>query len=96
MAMGFMGILPSSAQSLIFVNAQYHRPFNLHLGGAIAMSLHVTGAAGALITKLIGSTNMFVALRIAGISLVQLVWVLGSTSVAWHLVTYTVAPLRVT
>ncbi len=35
--------------------------------------LHLTGAAAALITKLIGSTNTFVPLRIAGISLVQLV-----------------------
>jgi hypothetical protein len=49
-----------------------------------------------LITKLIGSKNTFVPLSFAGISLVQLVWVLGSTSTAWHLVTYTVAPLRVT
>jgi hypothetical protein len=94
MAMGFMGILPDSAQSLIFGNAQYHRPFNLHLSGA--MSLHLTCAAVALITKLIGLTNTFVPLRIAGIALIQLVWVLGSTSVAWHLVTYTVAPLQVT
>jgi hypothetical protein len=35
--------------------------------------LHLTGAAAALMTKLIGSTNTFVQLRIAGISLVQLV-----------------------
>jgi hypothetical protein len=60
------------------------------------MSLHLTGAAAALITKLSGSANMFVPLRIAGISLVQLVWVLGSTSVAWQLVTYTIARLQVT
>jgi hypothetical protein len=59
-----------------------------------ATSLHLTGAA--LITKLIGSTNTFVPLRIAGISLVQLVWLFGSTSAAWHRVTYTVAPLLVT
>ncbi len=39
--------------------------------------LHLTGAAPALITKLIRLTNMFVPLRIAGISLVQLVWILG-------------------
>ncbi len=94
MAMGFMGILLGSAQSLISGNAQYHRPFNVHLGGAT--SLHLTGAAATLITKLIESTNTFVPLRIAGISLVQLVWVLGSTSAARHLVTYTVEPLRVT
>jgi hypothetical protein len=43
MAMGFMGILPGSAQSLISGNAQYHRQFSLHLGGA--MLLHLTGAA---------------------------------------------------
>ena len=71
MAMGFMGILPGSAQSLISGNVQY----NLHLGGAT--SWHLTGAAAALITNLIGSTNTFVLLRIAGISLVQLVWVLA-------------------
>jgi hypothetical protein len=71
MAMGFMGIFPGLAQSLISGKAQYHRPFNLHLGGAT--SLHLTGAAAALMTKLIGSTNTFVPLRIAGISLVQLV-----------------------
>jgi hypothetical protein len=71
MAMGFMGIFPGSAQSLISGKAQYHRPFSLHLGGAT--SLHLTGAAAALMTKLIGSTNTFVPLRIAGISLVQLV-----------------------
>ncbi len=80
MLMGFMGILPGSAQSLISGNAQYHRPFSLHLGGA--MLLHLTVASVALITKLIESANTFVPLRIAGISLVQLVWVLGSTSVA--------------
>jgi hypothetical protein len=55
MAMAFMGICPGSAQSLICGNAQYHHPFNIYLGGA--MSLHLTGAAAALITKLIGSTN---------------------------------------
>jgi hypothetical protein len=75
MAMGYMGILPGSAQSLISGNAQYHRPFSLHLGGA--MLLHITGATPTLITKLIGLTNTFVPLRIARISLVQLVWVLG-------------------
>ncbi len=76
MAMGFMGILHGSARSLISGNAQYRCPFNLHLGGA--MSLHLIGVAAALVTKLIRSTNMFVPLRIPGISLVQLVWVLGS------------------
>jgi hypothetical protein len=51
MAIGFMGIFPGSAQSLISGNVQYHRPFNLHLGDA--MSLHLTGDAAALIRKLI-------------------------------------------
>jgi hypothetical protein len=69
--MGFMGILSGSAQSLNSGNAQYHCPFNLHLWGAT--SLHLTGAAAALITKLIGSMNTLIPLRIAGISLVQLV-----------------------
>ncbi len=64
--MGFMGILPGSAQSLISRNMQYHRPFSLHLGGA--MLLHLINAGVALITKLIGSANTFVPLRIAGIS----------------------------
>jgi hypothetical protein len=71
MAMGFMGIFPGLAQSLISGKVQYHRPLNLHLGGAT--SLHLTGAAAALMTKLIGSTNTFVPFRIAGILLVQLV-----------------------
>ncbi len=60
------------------------------------MSLHLTGAAAALITKLIGSMNTSVLLYSAGISLVQLVCVLGVTSTGWHLVTYTVAPFFVT
>jgi hypothetical protein len=71
MAMGFMGIFPGSAQSLISEKAQYHPPFNLHLGGATL--LHLTSAAAALMKKLIGSTNTFVPFRIAGISMVQLV-----------------------
>jgi hypothetical protein len=52
-----MGILPGSAQSLISGNAQYHRPFSLHLSGV--MLLHLTSAGVALITKLIGSANTF-------------------------------------
>ncbi len=60
------------------------------------MSLHLTGAATALITKLIGSMNKSVLLYSAGISLVQLVCVLGVTYTGWHLVTYTVAPFFVT
>jgi len=75
--MGYMGIRPGSAQSLICGNAQYHCPFSLHLGGL--MSLHLTGVAAALITMLIGSTNIWVPLSFAGISLVPLVWVLGVT-----------------
>ncbi len=58
--------------------------------------MHLTGAAADLMTKLIGSTNTSVPFSTAGISLVQLVCVLGNTSAAWHRVTYTVAPLRVT
>jgi hypothetical protein len=49
MAMDFTGIRPGSAQSLIYGNVQYHRPFSLHLGGA--MLLHLTGATAALIMK---------------------------------------------
>jgi hypothetical protein len=93
-AIGYTEICPGSAQSRICGKAHCHLPFNLHLWGA--MSLHLIGAATALITKLIGSTNTWVMLSSAGILLVQLVLVLGVTSVAWHLVTWTVAPLRVT
>jgi hypothetical protein len=77
MAMGCMVIRPGSAQSLICGNAQYHFPFSLYLGGV--MLLHLTGVAAALITKLIGSTNIWVPLSFAGISLVHLLWVLGVT-----------------
>ena len=41
--------------------------------------MHLTGAAAALMTKLIGSTNTSVPFSTAGISLVQLVCVLGTT-----------------
>jgi hypothetical protein len=74
MAMGCIGICPGSAQSL---NAQYNCPFSLYLGGV--MLLHLTGVAAALVTKLIGSTNIWVPLSFARISLVQLVGVLGVT-----------------
>ena len=60
------------------------------------MSLHLTGEAAALITKLMGSTNRLVLLTVTGISLVQFVCIRGVTSTGWHLVTYTVAPFRVT
>jgi hypothetical protein len=66
MAMDFTGIRPGSAQPLICGNPQYHRSFSLHLGGW--MSLHLTGAAAALITKLIGYRNTWVSLSSAGIS----------------------------
>ncbi len=58
MAMGFTGIRPGWALSLICGNAQYHHPFSLHLEGV--MSLHLTAAAASLVTKLIRSTNTWV------------------------------------
>ncbi len=51
------------------------------------MSLHLTGEAAALITKLIGSTNRLVLLTVTGISLVQFACIRGVTSTGWHLVT---------
>jgi len=61
------------------------------------MFLHLTGAAAGWITKLIESTNALVPpLYSAGISLLQLVLVLGMTSTAWHRFKETIAPLRVT
>jgi hypothetical protein len=70
MAMGFMGILPGSAQahSVSISEEQCHC---LYLRGA--MSLHLTSAA--LITKLIGSTLWRDLIG-------EVVWVLGVTSVA--------------
>ncbi len=51
------------------------------------MSLHLTGDAAALITKLIGSTNRLVLLTVKGISLVQFTCIGGVTFTGWHLVT---------
>ncbi len=44
------------------------------------MSLHLTGDAAALITKLIGSTNKLVLLTVTGILLVQFTCIRGVTS----------------
>jgi hypothetical protein len=51
------------------------------------MSLHLTGDAATLITKLIGSTNRLVLLTVTEISLVQFTCIRGVTSTGWHLVT---------
>ncbi|MFN9945017.1 MAG: hypothetical protein ACK56I_36670, partial [bacterium] len=66
---------------------------SFHLGGA--MSLHLTGAAAVLMTRLMGSTKTSVSLNVTGISLVQSVCWRGTTSTGWHFVTYTVAPFFV-
>ncbi len=69
---------------------QYLFPPNFHRGGA--MLLHLTEEATVFITRLMGSTKIYVALKVTGISLVHSVcW----HSTAWHFVTDTVAPFLV-
>jgi hypothetical protein len=90
MPMVFMGIFPGSAQSLISGNAQYHRLFNLHHGGA--MLLHLTSPRRRYhheadqINEHIRSVE----------DCRNLVGAIGVGSRVWQQVMYTVAPLWVT